>query len=94
MKRTGFTLIELMIVIAIIGILVAIVVGVVGKPSRAERCKELCDGLRHRMVKVTRDVCICENPETKERQAYPMQNGSYGASSRGSLKPRLLERED
>ena len=82
-KQTGFTLIELLIVVAIVCILVAIVVGLVGQPSRDERCAEICDGLRQKKVKVTPDVCICEDPESKTRQAYPLgtnTQGNYPAS--------------
>jgi len=77
--RHGFTLIELLIVIAIVGIVVALIAGAAGW-GREDRCGELCEGLRHRMVKVTRDVCICEDPRTEQRQAYPMRSGGYGAA--------------
>ena len=70
-QQRGFTLIELMIVVAIVGIIIAVIVGVVNQPNREERCTEICDGLRQKKVKVTPDVCICEDSQ-KTRQAYPM----------------------
>jgi prepilin-type N-terminal cleavage/methylation domain-containing protein len=93
-KQTGFTLIELMIVIAIIALLVAGLVGIINQPSRDDRCKELCEALRHRVVKATPDACVCEDPETKQRQAYPMQNGSYGAANRTPAQQMLWEADE
>ena len=73
LRRPKITLVELMIILAIICILLAILIPFFGGPgSREGRCRELCEGLRHRMVKVTPDACICEDPKTKDRKAYPM----------------------
>lgn len=94
-KQKGYTLIEVLIVLAIIGIIVAIVAQAFGY-GREDRCKELCEGLRCRMVKVTSDHCICEDPDTKSRQAYPMvANGThgYGAPTSPPTRPALLEQE-
>lgn len=76
LRRPNFTLIELMIVVAILGIIVAVIVGALGG-GREGRCQELCEGLRHRMVTVTPDACICEDPKTKDRQAHPMARTRY-----------------
>ena len=93
-KQTGFTLIELMIVIAIAGILVAVIAGALGF-GQEDRCKELCEGLNHRMVKVTSDYCICEDPDTKSRQAYPiLSSGEFGAPMRPATRAKILEQED
>ena len=73
-NQRAFTLIELLIVLAIVGIVVAFILSVAMRPSRENRCQELCDGLRQRMIKVTPDACICEDLETKRRQAYPMND--------------------
>lgn len=89
--RRGFTLIELLIVIAIIAIIVALVMGLAGN-DREDRCRELCTGLKHRVVKVTPDACICEDPATGQRQAYPMQMGGYGASAPTPPPPGVWER--
>ena len=89
-QQRGFTLIELMIVVAIVGIIIAVIVGVVNRPSRDERCAEICDGLRQKKVKVTPDVCICEDSQ-KTRQAYPM--GRAGGNYAPAAHPGMLEAE-
>lgn len=80
MNSKGMTLIEVLIVVATVGLIIAIIAIIAQastRPSREERCHEICDGLRQRRVKVTPDICICEDPETKARQGYPL-NGAGG----------------
>lgn len=64
------TFAEVMIVVAILGIIVAMAVTALG-PGPEEDCRELCEAMRHRTIKLTRDACVCEDPETGERHAHP-----------------------
>jgi len=92
-KQRGFTLIELLIVLAICGILIAVIVQALGY-GQEDRCRELCEGLKHRMVKVTSDYCICEDPDTKSRQAYPiLSDGQFGAPTRPATRATILEQD-
>lgn len=76
MKCRGLTLIEVLIVVSIVAIILALIITMVRGDGRDDRCRELCDALRHRTIKATQDACVCEDPETGKRQAHPFRGSS------------------
>ena len=72
-NQNGYTLIEVMIVVAILGIVACMIFGIVAGQNPDERCSEICDGMREKKIKATRDICICED-DLGERKAYPLRS--------------------
>ena len=77
MNKKGFTLIEMLVVIAIIAVLVSIVIPVVG--SATEKAKEAADAanVRAAIAKVT-TTALMDGDEAVPAETVPMTQGKAG----------------
>ena len=77
-KRSGFTLIEMLMVIAIMGIVAAMVISMAGAASNARK-KGMVDAERHRLM------LAIDNYQSK-LSFYPPDNGNIAAAAQTAVE--------